>query len=512
MDGTKKLREVVTGIYLLCVFAGFPYYVTRKYERIGQDKYEYYMTVTILLLISLLGLWLYERVVKNKRQLSFSFLDCCVCAYGVCAGISYLFAVDHTVGLSGAGDWHMGLFAQLSFVLLYFAVERNWEYHSYTYPFICFFSGGVFLLGILHRFYVDPLGLYQGLDERYVLSYLSTIGQATWYSSFLCVVFPIGLYLFWEREEKRIRLWMVLYLLLAFGTLVTQNSDSAFAALGILLLILFWKAFENRRNWERFWQVLMLFSAACLLLGSFQRIFAYRAVKPGALSVFMTQGKWNLLLLLVAFLCYLRSIQDKREWNGKTARKIRNGCFLCLAMVFLLLLLGIALNTQGLSAKWLEAGLPFQELLYFNDSWGNRRGFIWRISVELFQECSLLQKIFGVGPDCYGAFAYSHLEIAEELNSVWGDRRVLCAHSEPLNSLICYGIAGSIAYYSIFFTALYRYIKKSSAMPDVFAVALCLASYLGHNLFCYQQVCCTPFLFILLGIAEGILKSCETKA
>ena len=345
-----------------------------------------------------------------------------------------------------------------------------------------------------------------------MLSYLSTIGQATWYSSFLCVMFPIGLFLFWKREDGCIRIWMVIYLLLAFGTLVTQNSDSAFAALGVIFLLLFWKAFENRRNWERFLQIMMIFSASCLLIGSFQRFFAYRAVKPGVLSVFMTQGKWNLFLLFAAFLCYLWSIQSKSGWNGKTAGKIRNGCFLCIAMIFLLLLLCIALNTKELSTRWMGMELPFQEFLYFNDSWGNGRGIIWRISIKLFQRCSFLQKVFGVGPDCYGAFAYSHLEIAEELDSVWGERRVLCAHSEPLNTLLCYGIAGSIAYYSIFFTALYRYIKKSSARPDVFAVALCLTAYLGHNLFCYQQVCCTPFLFILLGIAEGILKSSEVKA
>ena len=61
MDRTKKLRETVTGVYLLCMFAGFPYYVTRKYGRIGQDKYEYYVVVTVLLFISLFGILLYEK-------------------------------------------------------------------------------------------------------------------------------------------------------------------------------------------------------------------------------------------------------------------------------------------------------------------------------------------------------------------------------------------------------------------------------------------------------------------
>ena len=50
------------------------------------------------------------------------------------------------------------------------------------------------------------------------------------------------------------------------------------------------------------------------------------------------------------------------------------------------------------------------------------------------------------------------------------------------------------------------FYRKAKEEPYFIGVALCILSYGCHNLFCYQQVCCTPFLFLLLGIAEGLTK------
>ena len=52
----------------------------------------------------------------------------------------------------------------------------------------------------------------------------------------------------------------------------------------------------------------------------------------------------------------------------------------------------------------------------------------------------------------------------------------------------------------------YHY-KKAKENPFMLAFALCIVGYACHNIFCYQQVCCTPFLFIVLGIGESLTKS-----
>lgn len=57
------------------------------------------------------------------------------------------------------------------------------------------------LLGILHRFSIDPLGMYQGLDESWQLLFLSTIGQASWYSGYVCVALTAGAAVFLLQRQ-----------------------------------------------------------------------------------------------------------------------------------------------------------------------------------------------------------------------------------------------------------------------------------------------------------------------
>lgn len=119
-----------------------------------------------------------------------------------------------------------------------------------------FFSGSgiTFILGILNRFGVDPLGMYKGIRSSYQILFLSTIGQATWYSSYVCTVFAIGLCIFFTAENNKIRIASGLYCVLGFMTLVTQNSDSAFASLALLFTGLFVAACGSRIRWNGSWR------------------------------------------------------------------------------------------------------------------------------------------------------------------------------------------------------------------------------------------------------------------
>ena len=43
------------------------------------------------------------------------------------------------------------------------------------------------------------------------------------------------------------------------------------------------------------------------------------------------------------------------------------------------------------------------QYLTINDDWGTHRWYIWRIGMESYGDFSIKQKIFGAGPDTYGA-------------------------------------------------------------------------------------------------------------
>mgnify|MGYP000124601355 FL=1 len=96
---------------------------------------------------------------------SLSNLDIAMLCYLAAIFVSWLFSVDRAAAWTGTDGWSMGLRTQVLLVLMYFLVSRYLIWWKGLLAVHMLASGGVFLLGILHRFSIDPLGMYQGLDE-----------------------------------------------------------------------------------------------------------------------------------------------------------------------------------------------------------------------------------------------------------------------------------------------------------------------------------------------------------
>lgn len=302
--------------------------------------------------------------------------------------------------------------------------------------------------------------------------------------------------------------------MVSFATLVTQNSDSAFMAiLGIFLLL----GRVSFSSMERLWNFSLL---GTMLFGTFfgigilQRVFAERAVPLDALSLFFSQSSFTMLSFYF-FLCltlFLWQIGRKKTIEGQekllmTLKRLYMLGLLLLAAGILMAAVFITLNTKGVLFDWFGFESHHQ-YLYFDFSWGNRRGSSWILAWQAFSELPLLHKLFGVGPDSFAAHVYNVPAIREQLNQLWGPHLTLTnAHNEYLNSLLCYGIAGLGAWLGVLAGGIRYFIKKAEKEPFLTAFALCIMGYACHNIFCYQQVCCTPFLFLALGIGESICRS-----
>lgn len=168
----------------------------------------------------------------------------------------------------------------------------------------------------------------------------------------------------------------------------------------------------------------------------------------------------------------------------------------------------MVLNTTGFLQEWFGVTIQNKYLL-FNDSWGDQRGHTWKLTVQMFGELPWYRKLIGVGPDSYALYAYSTPEFTQALQQVWGTSIMTNAHNEWLNSLLCYGILGGVAYLAIFLGGAYETLVKADldkVNPLVPGIGLCASAYVCHNFFCYQQVCVTPLLFILLGVAVSLRK------
>ena len=513
---TKLLQEL-TFIYVFLMLTIYPFYFRNKYYDIGNAKWQFFSFLTVgagaimsaVLFFLIIEELRYNEVKNAIRNIRLSIVDRFVFAYAVAVLISALFSPYKEQIIWGYDGWYMGLVSQICFVVIYFFVSRYWRWERSTV--ICCLAAAflVFLLAVLMRFRIDPLALYKGLDEQYIVNFLSTIGQATWYSSYMVILFPLGLFAFWFYDSKYVRIFGGIFSAIGFMTMVTQNSDSAFISFGLLIFALFWISMESNRKFRRFLEIVVMCFFCFKFIGICQRIFPEKAVPLDAISMFCSQSSltWiGLFLSTILYLCF-RWLEKYKKIDISKIKNIRIVFLGFLLTGILGIIIYIYLNTTKKIPAHFQSSNHY---LLFDEYWGNNRGSSWIIAVMSFLKGNLARKMFGCGPDGFSVFVQNFFY--EELAAKWGSGGILsCAHNEWLNAFVHLGIAGGVPYIGIFISAIHHFFGKTNEHPELTAIALSIICYMGHNFFCYQQIICTPIIFILIGVGESIIRYGKTE-
>ncbi len=529
----RFLKEIVA-IYLFLIFVVYPLYYEEKYFNMGDAKWHFFRTVTYYFHTDALS-WLYVPtlltfmliffiwyMVDLKREGTVQFTieaakqglkaapvtDKFVLAYLILTLFSTLISPYKDYIIWGYEGWYMGLIAQIAFVVIYYFVSRFYRWDEILIIVYLAVSGIVFLLGVLNRFMIDPLQMYVNLDANYIPQFLSTLGQATWYSSYMVCMMPIGIFAYWYYDKKPVRIAAGIYTALAFMTFITQDSDSAFYSFLAFMSVLFYFSFNETKLLRRFFEVCLIALLSWRVMGWFQMVFPDRAVSLGALMTIGSQSGW--MWLVIIFFAALYFLVWKAEKDGKLdiekLRPIRKYYLIVLCAGIFLGLLYIILN----SLRVLPPSLcTDNNYLYFDGwNWGNNRGLSWKVTVMSFFDSlkdDPLRALFGAGPDGFYNTVYKYH--AEDLIAKFGESTILtCAHNEWMNAIINMGLFGGLAYLGIFLSGVKRFGSLTKKEPELVAIVMCIVSYMAHNFFCYQQIICTPVIFIIIGVGECLCR------
>jgi len=505
---------LVSVIMILCI--AVPLYAKDGYHQIGNTKFAAYKTVMLggfsLLLLAAapyFALWLGEH-----RKPHLSITDGFVLAYLVLTGISVVSGGFYEDALWGSFGWNMGFMSQLSFVLLYLFLSRFGKYYHVMLTVLCVVAVIVYTIGIMHRLMYDPIGFYDGLADYQKAQFLSTLGQATWYASFLVVTLPVGIGVFLQSEKKTWRILSGVYMALGFCTLVTQNSDSAYFAMAGVLILFFMISAGERRKMCRFMGVITLLFASGKIMYFLMRIHPNPDLEVDFITKLMwTSGVTWILLIICLFSTVALGVQIRKDKNEKRGAVIIERIRRLVPIMALIIIIGMAavicLQARGALPGSLSDKLASVSYFNWNDDWGNGRGRIWRFSAKVFSQENAMQKLFGVGPDCFHSYVSAYH--GEEETLLWGEKMLTNAHNEWLNILINGGIFGAAVYLGIFITAIRRFYCSRKQDIMLAGIAAACMSYLCYNFFCYQQVLCTPFVFILIGIGEYMVRGKQWK-
>ena len=516
MTITKQLAEYLFAVVavILCVWVTF--YAQDGFRQIGVAKFTAYRNImmagcTVLLVMMVPYFFFFLR---EYGKLRISVTDGCVMAYLLLCGISVISGGFYQDALWGYPGWNMGFLSQLSFVLLYLFASRFGKNYRVILAVLCLTACIVYVLGILHRLLIDPIGFYEGLTDWQKTQFLSTLGQASWYGSFLAVTLPMGMGMFLYTDQKILRILCGIFMTLGFCTLVTQNSDSAYFALAGALIVFLMICVGERQLMCRFLGTLTLLFASGKVMYFLMQVHPNPEFEADFVTNFMwTSGvTWALLVICLPATIALYAMQVKtgpRKYPEAVVRRLRRAVPVTVTAVIVGLILIIILQTRGALPKSISDRLADVPYLTWHNEWGNGRGRIWKFSMKMFVEAKPRHKLFGVGPDCF--HSYVAARYSEEQALYWGNRQLTNAHNEWMTSLVNAGILGTAAYLGIYVTAIKRFCRMQHRNLLLAGIAAACVSYMCYNLFCYQQVLCTPFIFLLMGIGEYIVRETDER-
>jgi len=491
----KEYLSLICNLYIAAIMGILPFYMKEGYWQLGDAKYVLFRNITLICLVLSVVVILYGllicRISTEGDKLSWrhkwSMTDTFVAAYGALNIISWRLSSYQDTAFTGYEQWYMGLLSQLLFIWIYFFL--SWFYDGDQKA--LWFGVGVFfivsLLGILNRFTIDPLNLFAGwtIGDWNYAHLLSTIGNINWLCGYLCVMLPYGLTAYLYTDRKGIRAAAYVVSVTGLLLLCIQGSDSGLVVFAAACLILFLIAMDSEKSFRRVailgcgMAVLFILLRGVLSIGDIWDAFP---TDDKGRHLISWQG-WPLVLVGILMLLWLS--------RRLAFSKIKKAAFLFICVAGL----GIAFSLVFL----------FHGKMAFNYAWGSGRGGLWTLAVKSFQEGGILQKLFGVGPDCYGRYIYNTFPVEQYVvqDEMFRDVINVNAHNEWLNQLVNTGLLGLLAYTGIFISAFIRYYRrrKQEVFLHIGLMVLCL--YGVNSIFSFQQVMNTPYLFLTLGLCES---------
>jgi len=510
-------------LYMFLMIAVFPFYLTNGYRNAGTDKSMLFRYIGIGLILSVVPCaiiyWLCSLKRSNETDVARKWNSMCVSdkfvlMYGLLVVVSYLCSKNKQEAFWGADGWFIGFATQMIYVVSYFCISRLAILKKVMILLMAVSTTVTFVLGILNRFSVYPLVL-EGTNP----SFIATLGNINWFCGYWSVFFPMAVGLLYmcivNGGSIFLRLAAGIYLAICTATGAVQGSDSAMLVFVAVTLVLFCVSAKDINHRSAFYVVLMVMCGACQVIRVIRVIFPKAMNYDSATAELLTGGNLTLVLFVIMILLWMMINGGKLIGSKVTEtqflsymkweRLVLLGVGVLGFVIFVVMIVRNTLYPGSIGA------LSDNPVFTFSEKWGSSRGITWTAGIKTFGDMSLGEKLIGLGPDSFAYGVYREgSSAAGMVRDVFGNSRLTNAHNEWITVLVNTGLLGLITYMGFFFSKAVRYISKGVSLPVAFACGLALVGYMSNNIFSFQQVLNGPFVFIVMGLGEAIVRKSES--
>lgn len=481
-----RVSRRITSAYLFAVCCFLPLVFWRMYFDITEAKLAFFLGASLLYLLLLLLTRLFcpldcgvkpERIRPHPAALALIALSLCFIVGSALGG-----HVEDAVW--GQNNRYQGVFTVLVYAAVVFALSRQTIDPRLPVRALTLGAVPVCLLGVLNHFGVDPIGFFTDLSARDQGRFLSTIGNADFYGSYLCIAVPAVLAYFLQAERTRTRLLSALALCAVFFGALVAGSDST--ALGLLAAALLFPLalLSDLPALRRYFLALALFALCAFAFGLLTGVLPSVTYLSG-FSLLVSSPVVSGAVFAVFALLWLLT----KKANPAALARLRRPYGIALLAMVLLGAASFLLFSTVLRAVALGGAEPY---LRFSASWGTDRGKIWMFAARLYGSYSPAQMLFGAGP---GALFH-----ADATAHVFSDAALDTAHNEYLQYLLVSGALGLAAYLAALGFALRAGIRKSALQPACRGLVVALAAYAAQAAVNIAQPMSTPLVFLLVGV------------
>ncbi len=511
---TYNMRHSIVNYYLLVMFTFFELFLTEQYARARTDKFILYVVLTTILIISIAVISLSykldkeapleQRVVENVPFFKLSVTDIAMIVFFIGAVICTVFSDYKLDSLTGNAGRNNGLIIVALYTAMYFILSRYYYFKNYIFVAFMIFGSLISLLAVLHFFYIDPLGLFNGYADYVVKDFGTTIGNKNTIASYMCIFLPSAMMMFVLQKDKYVKILSAFSIGFAYCGLLVSGSNSGYIGFAMMLFFMALACVRKPHLLRNFMFAVTIMFSSGLVLRLFSLIMNDKSKgfeKIGEMLIYS-----NKLFIIIAFcgivtlLLYL--FKDKSFINSNA---LKNALTVLLSVIgvgvlgivsYLFYYYSVVDTTSNIGS--------LSQLLRFNDAWGTHRGFMWIEGTKDFLENDFYHLMFGSGCDTFYYVFEPHFE---ELNLRFSNTSTNNIHCEYLNYLVTQGIVGLVSYLAVIISSLYRAFRTSKNNELILLFIFPIIAYCGQAVVNIYTPVVTPFLFIFIALCEALSRN-----
>gem|GEM_PF-2210607 len=443
----KYIRNISSYILFTGILFIQPLLIKKNHFELTNFKADLFIVISAIFVLSFIIELLAKRVTVRFNV----FTGILISFLAVVFISSFISSQTFKESLLGSNGWRIGLLAITFALLIIVFVSSNMVDLNFFKYILIVSNFLVYILGIIDCSNPSISNLYLMIDHRLYFSYISTIGNVNWMVGYLCLTLPL-LFMLYLKEEKRITK-IVLLVVSSLGLLncVITSSDGVYLGFGFAGIFAADYIFSNKEHVKDTCPILFAFSFE-LFVFRYSGLFSEKILNIDGISAVILNPLIIAAVFIVSGFLYLVYANREQKQLDVLSKILKYTMITVLLLCFVYVLYDLYTAART-----------------FDFSWGNNRGYVWYYSRIAFDIFTPLEKLFGIGPENLKGWYY---ELSQQLKANYS-----VSHSEPVQILLSYGIAGLVTWFASWAYIFIFYFRNRKKNTNITVFFIPLVAY-----------------------------------